>query len=180
MKFFITLVFFVAVTSATYAQRIVKIEYDANFKPHAVVELYNDNEDALPATVQSYVISPIGKVQSISQQGAYTLNMTYGPDLQRCYSELRLNGTSKRKTIYGGAYEKTTESGVSREFYYLDGNVIVVKQDGVFTPYLAFTDNLGSALSVVDSLGSRVFWGNYRYTENKIRKEHGIGWRRMY
>lgn len=30
MKFFITLVFFVAVTSASYAQRIVKIEYDAS------------------------------------------------------------------------------------------------------------------------------------------------------
>ena len=29
---------------------------------------------------------------------------------------------------------------------YLDGNVIVVKQDGVFTPYLAMTDNLGSYL----------------------------------
>ena len=90
MKFFITLVFFVAVTSASYAQRIVKIEYDANFKPHAVVELYNDNEDALPATVQSYVISPIGKVQSISQQGAYTLNVTYGPDLQRNHRIRRL------------------------------------------------------------------------------------------
>lgn len=140
---------------------IGRYSYDANFKPHAVVELYNDNEDALPATVQSYVISPIGKVQSISQQGAYTLNMTYGPDLQRCYSELKLNGTSKRETIYGGAYEKTIESGISREFYYLDGNVIVVKQDGVFTPYLAFTDNLGSYLSVVDSLGSRVFFAIY-------------------
>jgi RHS repeat-associated protein len=74
---------------------------------------------------------------------------------------LKLNGTSKRKTIYGGAYEKTIESGISREFYYLDGNVIVVKQDGVFTPYLAFTDNLGSYLSVVDSLGSRVFFAIY-------------------
>ena len=135
--------------------------YDENFKPHAVVELYNDDETALPTTVQSYVISPIGKVQSISQQGAYTLNVTYGPDLQRCHSELKLNGTSKRETIYGGAYEKTIESGVSREFYYLDGNVIVVKQDGVFTPYLAFTDNLGSYLSVVDSLGNRVFFAIY-------------------
>ena len=54
--------------------------YDENFKPHAVVELYNDDETALPTTVQSYGISPIGKVQSISQQGAYTLNVTYGPD----------------------------------------------------------------------------------------------------
>ena len=35
---------------------------------------------------------------------------------------------------------------------YLDGNVIVVKQDGVFTPYLAMTDNLGSYLTVVDSI----------------------------
>ena len=79
MKFFITLVFFVAVTSASYAQRIVKIEYDENFKPHAVAELYNDNEDALPATVQSYVISPIGKVQSISQQGSIYLECDLWP-----------------------------------------------------------------------------------------------------
>ena len=160
---------------------IGQYSYDENFKPHAVVELYNDDETALPTTVQSYVISPIGKVQSVSQQGAYTLNVTYGPDLQRCYSELKLNGTSKRETIYGGAYEKTIESGISREFYYLDGNVIVVKQDRVFTPYLAFTDNLGSYLSVVDSLGNRVFfaiydaWGkqNISTTGNKICLRRG-------
>jgi hypothetical protein len=35
---------------------------------------------------------------------------------------------------------------------YLDGNVIVVKQDGVFTPYLAMTDNLGSYLAVEYSI----------------------------
>ena len=44
---------------------------------------------------------------------------------------------------------------------YLDGNVIVVKQDGVFTPYLAMTDNLGSYLAVVDSLGNKVFDAHY-------------------
>ena len=44
---------------------------------------------------------------------------------------------------------------------YLDGNVIVVRQDGVFTPYLAMTDNLGSYLAVVDSLGNKVFDAHY-------------------
>ena len=24
------------------------------------------------------------------------------------------------------------------------------------------------------------FFDNYRFTENKIRKEHGLGWRRIY
>ena len=44
---------------------------------------------------------------------------------------------------------------------YLDGNVIVVRQDGVFTPYLAMTDNLGCYLAVVDSLGNKVFDAHY-------------------
>lgn len=135
--------------------------YDENFKPHAVVSLYNDDENVLPETTLSYVISPIGKVQSISLDERYALNVIYGPDLQRCYSELKSRGKTTRVTVYGGAYEKTIESGVSREFYYLDGNVIVVKQDDVFTPYLAFTDHLGSYLAAYDSLGNRGYMATY-------------------
>jgi RHS repeat-associated protein len=63
---------------------------------------------------------------------------------------------------------------------YLDGNVIVVKQDGVFTPYLAMTDNLGSYLAVVDSLGNKVFdahydaWGRqHDVTVNSIKLHRG-------
>ena len=63
---------------------------------------------------------------------------------------------------------------------YLDGNVIVVRQDGVFTPYLALTDNLGSYLAVVDSLGNKVFdahydaWGRqHDVTVNSIKLHRG-------
>ena len=63
---------------------------------------------------------------------------------------------------------------------YLDGNVIVVRQDGVFTPYLAMTDNLGSYLAVVDSLGNKVFnahydaWGcQHDVTANSIKLHRG-------
>jgi uncharacterized protein RhaS with RHS repeats len=70
--------------------------------------------------------------------------------------------------------EKVVEYGVTREFYYLDGNVIVVKKDGVFTPYLAFTDNLGSILSLMDENGDAVFeaeydaWGKPTVSLNEI------------
>jgi len=136
-------------------------EYDATFKPHAVVGI-SSAKPWLPTCTQTFAIHPIGRVQSISDDEThYHLDITYGPDLQRCKSVLTRRGGTVRKTVYGGAYENTVESGVSREFYYLDGNVIVVKTDGIFTPYLALTDNLGSYLAVVDSLGNKVFNAHY-------------------
>ena len=84
-----------------------------------------------------------------------------------------------RETVYVGDYEKVTENGVTREFYYLDGSTIVVKQDGEITPYLAFTDNLGSILSVLDEDGNKVFnatydvWGKQTITINEIGLQRG-------
>ena len=34
--------------------------------------------------------------------------------------------------------------------YYLDGNTIVIRDNGTVKNYLVFTDNLGSILSVID------------------------------
>ena len=48
-----------------------------------------------------------------------------------------------------------------RKFYYLDGDVIVIRQNGTFQAYQSFKDNLGSILSVVDENGSKVFSAEY-------------------
>ena len=45
--------------------------------------------------------------------------------------------------------------------YYLDGNTIVIRENGTVKPYLAFTDNLGSILSVMDEDGTKVFDASY-------------------
>ena len=85
-----------------------------------------------------------------------------------------------------GNYESITEGGVTREFYYLDGGVIIIKQDGEFKPYQAFTDNLGSILSVVDENGDKVFgasydaWGCQTVTLNEIRRGHKYGSAKKY
>ena len=130
------------------------------------------------------------------------MNIEYGPDQQRWYSCLSENirqypnSTQEssltepsvqtaapyrrlpeeyRSVVYAGNYEKVTEGeDIVREFYYLDNGVIVVKQNGVFTPYQAFTDNLGSVLSILNEEGEKVFdaeydaWGNQTISKNEI------------
>ena len=39
--------------------------------------------------------------------------------------------------------------------YYLGGNTIVIRENGTVKTYLAFTDNLGSILSVMDEMLQR-------------------------
>ncbi len=97
----------------------------------------------------------------------------YGPDQERWYSAQYRDGNLVRSTIYAGDYEEVYENGDTRGYYYLDGNVIVIR-DGLFKPYLAFTDNLGSILSVFDEEGRKVFdasydaWGKQTITQNDI------------
>ena len=53
------------------------------------------------------------------------------------------------------------ETSTTCEFYYLDGNIIAVRKNGTEKNYLAFTDNLGSILSVMDEDGTKVFDASY-------------------
>ena len=136
--------------------------YQENNKPHAVTEVENTDgkisSDALNTSFNDF-----GKIQLIEDTGKnLRMDLSYGPDQERWYSELSKNGTELRTTVYAGEYEKVTENGTTREFYYLDGNTIVIKENnGAFKPYLAFTDNLGNILSVVDENGTKVFEASY-------------------
>ena len=61
----------------------------------------------------------------------------------------------------------------------LDGNTVVIRENGTVKPYLAFTDYLGSILSVMDENGTRVFgascdaWGKQTVTLNTIGLHRG-------
>ena len=63
--------------------------------------------------------------------------------------------------------------------YNNDGNTIVVKENGVFKNFLAFTDNIGSILSVIYEDGAKVFdasydaWGRQTVTRNTIGLHRG-------
>lgn len=153
--------------------------YNSTFKPHAVMSV--DNMDGMiPSDALSTVFNDLGKIQSIeNEDNSKRMDIVYGPNLERWYSSLTTDGQEERTTVYAGNYEKITENGVTREFYYLDGNTIIIKENGKFKPYLALTDNLGSILSVVDEDGANVFdasydaWGQQTVTLNEIGLHRG-------
>ena len=92
---------------------------------------------------------------------------------------LTRGGKEARRTVYAGAYEKVTEDGRTREYYYLDGNTLAIRENGTVRYYAAFTDQQGSVLSVVDEDGVKVFeatydaWGRQTVTLNTIGLSRG-------
>lgn len=153
--------------------------YSVSSKPHAVKSV--DNTDGLiPSDALFTSFNDLGKIQTIEDEGTgRRMDFVYGPDMERWYSEMTIDGQEERTTVYAGNYEKIAENGITREYYYLDGGAIVIKENDEFKYYQAFTDNLGSILSVVDSDCEKVFdasydaWGQQTVTLNKIGLHRG-------
>ena len=152
-------------------------------RPHAVASV--DNTDNLISTQACITqFNDLNKISSL-QENDKVMTIDYGPDLERCFSILKQGNTILRKVTYMGDYEKVVANGVTREFYYLDGDVIVVRQNGTFHAYQSFKDNLGSILSVVDENGSKVFlaeydaWGKQTVSVNTIGLIRGYGGHEM-
>lgn len=153
--------------------------YEETNRPHAVTEV--DNTDGrISSGALTTTFNDFGKIQLIADEGKrLRMDFVYGPEQERWISELSKDGADIRTTIYAGNYEKVMEKGITREFYYLDGNTILIKENGAFKSYLAFTDNLGSIISVIDENGTKVFeasydaWGRQTVTLNTIGLHRG-------
>lgn len=147
--------------------------------PHAVIGLDNTQGSMSSATLQA-VYNAFGKVQSLSE-GGYSLNFSYGPDEERWKTVLTHNGNTVCTTLFADGYERITENGQTRHFYYLDDGVIYVLNNGASngTFYYASTDHLGSVTRIYDDQGTAVFsaeydaWGKQTVTTNTIGFHRG-------
>ena len=114
----------------------------------------------------------------LQYRGYPVMDFSYGLDRERWYSEETVHGEPIEATIHGGDYDRT-ENNVTCKFYYLDGNTIVIRENGTVKNYLAFTDNLGSILSVMNENEAKVFnasydaWGRQTVTLNTIGLRRG-------
>ncbi|MDE6270623.1 MAG: hypothetical protein K2M12_07210 [Muribaculaceae bacterium] len=161
-----------------YKTGVGSYTYNA-LKPHAVAQV--DNEDGIiPSQRLLTSFNDFNRVSVIEQEGTgLKMNFEYGPDAQRWRSVIKSGTRDSITTLYAGSYERITEGGRTREFYYLDGSAIIVKENGKFSPYFAFTDHLGSILCVVDSVGEKVFdaaydpWGVQQISKNDIGLRRG-------
>lgn len=148
--------------------------YNDSFKPHAVMSVDNTS-GIIPSDRLITEFNDFGKVRRIEDDGSgHVMDFVYGPDLQRWHTMLEKDSVVTRDVVYARNYEKVVENGVTREYYYLDGGAIVIKEGGEFTPYLAMTDHLGSILSVFDRNSVKVFgatydaWGRQEVSVNTI------------
>lgn len=135
--------------------------YLDDYKPHAVMSVEN-REGMIPSSTLETMFDSFGMVRTIAdEECGLRMELSNGPDLQRWYSVLTRDSLEIGSTLYAGDYERVEMDGKVRHFHYLDGNVIVIGEDGVFTPYLALTDHLGSVLAVFDEKGEKVFDASY-------------------
>ena len=67
------------------------------------------------------------EIQLSYQKNNEQIRRLVGQEEQRWGTTIRKNGQIERRTVYMGNYESITEGGVIREFYYLDGGVIIIK-----------------------------------------------------
>lgn len=113
---------------------------------------------------QLITYTPFLKAQSITEDN-YQLNFIYGPDYERVKTELLLNGATQETRYFLGDYEKQIKNGVTREIHYVNGGdgicAIIVKENGVTTPYIVYTDHLGSIVSVTDTKANIVAEQNF-------------------
>ncbi len=153
--------------------------YDAETRPHAVTEVENA-DGSIPGSDLLTTFGDLNRIETVEDAGqGLKETFSYGPDRQRWLSVLTREGKEVRRTVYAGAYEKVTEGGRTREYYYLDGNTIAICENGIVRYYAAFTDQQGSVLSVVNENGRKVFeatydaWGRQTVTINTIGLRRG-------
>lgn len=136
--------------------------YDNNEKPHAVMEVDNEADEIRHLPFHSH-FNDFGKIDMIlDEHRGLHRNFYYGPDMERWSSPLYHGRQLICNRIYANNYElRTNYNNETREYYFLDNNVIVIKENGEFKPYLVFKDNLGSFLSVMDETGEKVYQAYY-------------------
>ena len=156
--------------------------YSYGTKPHAVTNVTNSGS-LIDSNTQSITYTAFDKAASISQ-GNYRLDITYGTDLQRWKSVLKNGSTPVRTTLYAGDYEKVTENGVTKQYYYIHGGnglaALYVKQSNASDKvYYPCTDHLGSIMKMVDANGTESFkatydaWGQQTVTTNTLNFHRG-------
>lgn len=130
----------------------------------------------ISTALQQMTYTPFQKTASIDQNG-YRLDYTYAADMERIKSVLKQNGAVVETKYYLGAMEVQTNGVLPpRYIHYINaGNglcAIAVKENGVTKVYYAYSDYLGSILTLTDNTGAIAAnqnfdaWGRYRNPDN--------------
>ncbi|MDR0714187.1 MAG: RHS domain-containing protein, partial [Bacteroidales bacterium] len=158
-----------------------RYSYDAP-NPYAVTGVTNVSDliNTRGQTIRYNVFRKAYNLQDTLKGDACELDILYGPEQQRWKSVLTRNGRFAQTAFFAGDYEKIVRRSSTRQFYYLPGGAIYVKEDGQEDKvYYAHKDHLGSILKLTDAEGTEVFaaeydaWGQRKVTNQTFYFHRG-------
>jgi len=140
--------------------------------PHAITAI-TGNPNTISSLTQKITYNSQGKVSTINE-GARSLNITYGVDGQRIEGKWYDVWSHLTKTrVYLGDYEIHIDSAKNtKEIHYIAAPTglaaVEIKQNGKDSLFYTCTDHLGSLMVLTDSLGNELerysydAWGRQR------------------
>ncbi|MEQ1554326.1 MAG: FG-GAP-like repeat-containing protein, partial [Ferruginibacter sp.] len=129
---------------------------------------------------QLVTYTPFLRPQQINEGGMYggpMLEFEYGPDYERVQTIVSLGRSPQERKYFAGDYEEHEQGSLyNQSIIYISAGdglcAMIVKDNGVTTPYFTYTDYLGSIVAVTDKPGRIVAtqnfdaWGRYRNPTN--------------
>ncbi|MDT8411424.1 MAG: FG-GAP-like repeat-containing protein [Vicingaceae bacterium] len=136
----------------------------SNAKVNAVLEVDNPTAD-ISLMQQDITYTTANKTASITEND-FNLLFTYNANNERIKTELTENGSTVYTRFFNGNYEKQLDANnVATEVHYINGGdglaALYVIENGTGTYYYAYTDYLGSLLTLTDANGSIVAEQNF-------------------
>lgn len=154
--------------------------YNNSYKPHAVSTVENSGE-ILPSGELLTSFNCFGLIEKIEDtESNRSMQFLYGPDMQRWMSAYFENGKSMRAIQYANNLEIIQENVGEKRIYYLDENVILIKQNNNQELLFLFKDHLGSILSGFNINGIKKFDATYDAWGKQTIKTNPFGLRRGY
>lgn len=133
-------------------------------KINAVSKVSENAVGGIPTTTQDITYSSYLQPEMITE-GNKKLNYTYGSDLQRIKSVYQVNNTTQRTRYYMGDYEKVVDHTGTEHLHYISSGqglvAIVSRKNNVNTFRYAYTDHLGSIVSMTNGSGTVIAEQNY-------------------
>jgi RHS repeat-associated protein len=133
-------------------------------KIHAVAYITYPNAISQSTVGQTIGYTPFFKAATITED-SYQMDFTYDPDYERIKTVARFNGGVTETKYYLGNYERQTDNNGTREIHYVTGGnglcAIIVRENGVNSFYIPYSDHLGSILTLTDVNGNIVTQQNF-------------------
>ncbi|MFA6924935.1 MAG: RHS repeat-associated core domain-containing protein [Bacteroidales bacterium] len=104
--------------------------------------------------LQNVTYTKFDKLNDITE-GQYYSKINYGPDINRSYMEVSQNSLLQYTRYYFGNYEMEDRGGQIKEYYYLTGGAVCIKQGTTNTFHYIMSDHLGSVTGYLDQNGNK-------------------------